>query len=147
MLPTLNGRIQTRIFALLVFGGIWTLIITPLLPHVDGDHLGSAYKATFTVLGAVIVLGIGWEVVYHLLMQFRWEKDWPTLFGLLTAINEGLLVWLFNKQGWLPFDVRDVPASTFLIQFVTVWIIVWLITNGPMRVPFVRWRFNGGRLV
>ena len=144
MLPTLNGRIQTRIFALLVFGGIWTLIITPLLP-VD-EPLDSKYKATFIVLLTVTVLGIGWEVIYHLIMQFRWEKDWPTLFGLATAINEGFLVWILNDQGWLPGDVR-VPGLDFCIDFITVWLVVWLLTNGPMRVPLIRWRFNGGRLV
>jgi hypothetical protein len=144
MLPTLNGRIQTRIFALLVFGGIWTLILTPLLPIDAG--LGSAYKTTFILLLTVTVLGVGWEIIYHLLQQFRWEKDWPTLFGLLTAINEGILVWILNTNGWLPGDVKADGAS-FCIDFITVWLIVWLITNGPMRVPFIRWRFNGGRLV
>ena len=32
MVPTLYGRIQTRIVLLIVVGGIWTLIITPFLP-------------------------------------------------------------------------------------------------------------------
>jgi hypothetical protein len=32
MVPTLYGRIQTRIVLLAVVGGLWTLIITPLLP-------------------------------------------------------------------------------------------------------------------
>jgi hypothetical protein len=24
---------------------------------------------------------------------------------------------------------------------------VWLVANGPMRVPFIRWRFRGERLM
>ena len=28
-----------------------------------------------------------------------------------------------------------------------IWFVVWLVANGPMRVPFLRWRFRGGRLV
>jgi len=144
MLPTLSGRIQTRIFALALFGGIWTLIITPLLP-IDGP-IDSAYKATFIVLLTVIVLGVGWEFIYHVLQQFRWEKDWPTLFGLVTAINEGLLVWILLDAGAIPGDLH-VSGLAFLIDFVTVWLVVWLIVNGPMRVPFIRWRFRGGRLV
>ena len=32
MLPTLNGRLQTRIFMLVVFGSIITFLITPILP-------------------------------------------------------------------------------------------------------------------
>ena len=134
MLPTLNGRIQTRIFLLLVVGGIWTLLLTPMLPL--GASLGAAYRATFVVLLTVLVLGIGWELIYHLLQQFRWEKDWPTLFGLLTAVNEGFVVWLLVRDG-------SVPG----LPFLTTWILVWLAANGPMRVPFVHWRFRGGRLI
>jgi hypothetical protein len=29
---------------------------------------------------------------------------------------------------------------------VVHFVAVWLVANGP-RVPFIRWRFNGGRLV
>ena len=42
MLPTLNGRIQTRVFLLLVVGGIWTLLLTPVLPL--GAPLGASYR-------------------------------------------------------------------------------------------------------
>ena len=41
----------------------------------------------------------------------------------------------------------QVPLSAFLILFLFIWMSIWLITNGPMRVPFIRWRFFGGRLV
>jgi hypothetical protein len=139
VLPTLNGRIQTRVFVLLVVGGIWTLLITPLI--------GQSYAATYVVLLAVIVLGVGWELVYHLIQQFRWEKDWPTFFGLITLVNEGALLWLLISAGAVPFLPGEVPLGAFLVQFLTTWIIVWLVVNGPMRVPFVHWRFRGGRLI
>jgi hypothetical protein len=139
VLPTLNGRIQTRVFVLLVVGGLWTLIITPLL--------GRPYATTFVVLLAVTVLGVGWELIYHFVQQFRWEKDWPTLFGLLTAVNEGVLLWLLISVHAVPGLPPEVPLGVFLVQFLTTWIIVWLVVNGPMRVPFVHWRFRGGRLI
>ena len=142
MVPTLSGRIQTRIVLLAVVGGIWTLIITPFLP--TGESLGRSYQTTFLVLLTVLVLGVLWEFVYHGLQQFRWEKDWPTFFGLLTMINEGLLVWLLIKAGALP-GVGDVPLSAFLIQFITTWLVVWLVANGPVQIFFTRWRFRGGR--
>jgi hypothetical protein len=44
------------------------------------------FCVAFLVLLAVAVLGVVWELIYHFLMQFRWEKDWPTLFGLLTLV-------------------------------------------------------------
>lgn len=139
MLPTLNGRIQTRVLVLLVVGGLWTLLVSPLV--------GQPYGVTFVVLLAVVVLGVGWELLYHLIQQFRWEKDWPTLFGLLTAVNEGALLWLLISVGAVPGLPREVPFGAFLVQFLTTWIIVWLVVNGPMRVPFVHWRFRGGRLI
>ena len=87
MVPTLYGRIQTRIVLLAVIGGLWTLIITPFLP--TGLPLGASYRTTFAVLLTVLVLGVLWEFVYHGLQQFRWEKDWPTFFGLITMITGG----------------------------------------------------------
>jgi hypothetical protein len=141
MLPTLNGRIQTRIFMLVVFGSLITLLITPVLPG-DPD-----YRTTYLILFTVLVLGVIWEVVYHGLMQWRWEKDWPTLFGLLTAINEGILVWVLLELDLVPGIEGDVPFSAFLIMFLVIWIFIWLWTNGPMRIFNLRWRFFGGRLV
>jgi hypothetical protein len=143
VLPTLNGRIQTRIFLLAVVGSIWTLLVTPVLP--TGASLGASYGATFSVLLVVLVLGVLWELLYHGIQQFRWEKDWPTLFGLLTAVPEGLLVWFLFAGGALWIDSLSGPA--FVIHFVSTWLIVWLVANGPMRVPFIHWRINGGRLI
>jgi hypothetical protein len=145
VLPTLGGRIQTRLVLLAVVGGIVTLIISPVLPI--SAPLSTVYQDTFIILAAVAVLGIAWECLYHFLMQWRWEKDWPTLFGLVTAIPEGALVWYLLHEGLIPGIRGAVPADAFVIDFLAVWIVVWLVANGPMRVPFVRWRFHGGRLV
>jgi hypothetical protein len=145
MLPTLFGRIQTRLFLLAVVGGLVTLVIAPVLP-IDAP-IAEKYRVSFTVLITVAVLGIGWELIYHFLMQFRWEKDWPTLFGLLTLVPEGLLVWALLRLGWVPTISGPVSSVAFWIHFVLVWISVWIVANGPMRVPFIRWRFRGGRLL
>jgi hypothetical protein len=144
MLLTLSGRLQTRIFVLWTVGALLTLVVTPFLPMEAA--LAEKYRTTFIVLAAVTVLGLGWELIYHGIQQFRWEKDWPTLFGLLTGINEGLLLWLLLSAGAVP-GVPAVAWTTFLIDFAVVWIGTWLWVNGPMRVPFIRWRFRGGRLV
>jgi hypothetical protein len=143
MVPTLNGRIQTRIVLLATVGSVLTLLVTPLLPiHAP---LGTAYKTTFIILATVIVVGIGWECIYHFLMQWRWEKDWPTSFGLVTLIPEGALVWVLLSAKLIP-GVKGMPGAAFVIDFLVVWIGTWLVANGPMRVPFLRWRFRGGRL-
>jgi hypothetical protein len=145
VLPTLGGRIQTRLVLLAVIGGLVTLIITPVLP-VDAP-LATAYRDTFLILITVAVVGVAWECLYHLLMQWRWEKDWPTLFGLVTAVPEGLLVLALLRANAIPGIVGRVPTTAFAIDFVLVWVAVWLWANGPMRVINIRWRFHGGRLV
>jgi len=144
MLPTLPGRIQTRLFLLAIVGGLITLIIVPVLP--GSAPLGDKYRDGFLVLASVAVVGILWELLYHLLMQWRWEKDWPTFFGLATAVPEGLLIWLLLYERAIPGIVGRVSGADFIIQFSLVWLGVWLVANGPMRVPFIRWRFHGGRL-
>lgn len=141
MLPTLNGRIQTRLFMLATWGALITLLLTPVLPN-DPD-----YRTTYVVLLTVAVLGVVWEIIYHLVMQFRWEKDWPTLFGFVTLVNEGALVWLLLELEWVPGIDGEVPFSTFAIDFLVIWIVIWLWVNGPMRIFLIRWRFFGGRIV
>ena len=145
MLPTLAGRIQTRVALLAVIGGLVTALICPVLPV--SAPLADRYQNGFAVLAAVAVLGVGWEFLYHFLMQWRWEKDWPTLFGLVTLAPEGLLLWLLLGAGVVPGITGTVTAPAFAVQFLAVWLAVWLVANGPMRVPFIRWRFRGGRLV
>lgn len=145
MVPTLTGRIQTRIFLLAVVGGLITLIIVPFLP--GSAPLGDKYRDGFLVLLSVAVVGVLWELLYHLLMQWRWEKDWPTLFGLVEGVPEGVLIWILLSAGAIPGIAGSVGGAAFLIQFVLVWLGVWLVANGPMRVPFIRWRFHGGRIV
>lgn len=144
MVPTLAGRMQTRIAVLAVIGGLVVAVVTPLLPGTAS--LATKYRAGYVVLATVIVLGLGWELLYHFLQQFRWEKDWPTLFGLVTGVNEALLVWVLLRLDLLPTGVT-LTNRDFLIVFASVWFVSWLWVNGPMRVPFIRWRFLGGRLI
>jgi hypothetical protein len=145
MVPILLGRIETRIFLLGVIGSLWTLAITPFLPPLSAP-LGDRYKATFTVLAVVLVVGLAWECLYHFLQQFRWEKDWPAFFGLLTGIPEGIVAWLIVSNVDLPTHV-SVNGTAFVIHFTTVWLVTWMFANGPMRVLFLRWRFRGARII
>ncbi|MBB2913761.1 hypothetical protein FHS43_005070 [Streptosporangium becharense] len=145
MVPTLIGRIQTRLFLLATVGVIITLLLMPILPGLSGS-LGDLYVNGLLILVAVGVLGIGWELIYHFLMQFRWEKDWPTSFGLLTFIPEGLLLYFLLRSGAVDF-IDPVPLAAFWTHFTVVWVCMWLVANGPMRVPFIRWRFRGGRVL
>lgn len=145
MTPTLFGRIQTRIFLVWTVGLAWVLCLMPLIAVItSGLTVVQAWNAGLVMLLWITALGIAWEVLYHGLMQFRWEKDWPTGFGLLTALNEGLVLWLVEgafSPGWRP------PAWIFVIAFNSTWLLIFLVANGPMRVVSLRWRFRGGRLI
>jgi hypothetical protein len=155
MTPTIFGRIQTRLFVVLLVGGFWTLLITPFLPvdgelvlASDGITLGDAYKLTFSAVAIVAIFGaFVWEPIYAFLMQFRWEKDWPAFFQFFQGIPEGISTWLLlHVDAFNPLPGNPVPGPAFVILFVTTWIVTWLAANGPMKILFLRWRFSGGRL-
>ncbi|MGI8626660.1 MAG: hypothetical protein ACR2J5_08835 [Geodermatophilaceae bacterium] len=144
MTYSLAGRIQTRILVFAVVGGIWTALVTPVLPTRLPP--GASYRMALTVLALIIALGLLWELVYHLLQQWRWDKDWPTLFSLVAGVPEGLLLWLLlGTDSW--FWHVPVTARSFWLLFVSVWLIVWAVLAGPIRVLLVRRRWRGGRLI
>ncbi|MDO5498114.1 MAG: hypothetical protein Q4F67_00360 [Propionibacteriaceae bacterium] len=140
MTPTLMGRIQTRWALLVIVGLPWTLVLM-LFGLLTGAAYSTLLAGGLLVLGLVGLLGTIWEGVYHGLQQFRWEKDWPALFGLVTIVNEGLVLWLVTV-------LLDRPLGALgWIHFVTTWLLMWIFANGPMRVLAPRWRYRGGRLV
>jgi hypothetical protein len=139
MVPILTGRWQTRALTLGVVGLLWTLAITPFL-SLGGD-LAATYRATLFSWCCALVFGlVFWEPLYHGLMQFRWEKDWPTLFLLLESIPEALLVGAVLAA----FGPAATPG-VFVAHFFSTWLVVFVVIVGPLRVPFIRWRFRGGR--
>lgn len=147
MTPTLSGRLQSRLVLVALVGIPVALLLGVLLPRPnDATTLGDMYRVFFVALLLVAVVGLVWELVWHGLQQFRWEKDWPTFFGLITAVPEGIVVWLLLRAG-MPIDVGPVDGSTFLWMFTITWITIWLVANGPLQVLFIRWRFRGGRFI
>jgi hypothetical protein len=107
MTPTLTGRLQTRIFLAVTVGILWTVIITPFLPEPTGITLGVSYAMAFGSLVLMAAAGLVWEFVYQGIQQWRWDKDWPSIFALLTVVNEALLVWLLDHL----FPVMSGPMA------------------------------------
>lgn len=168
MTPVFLGRIQTRLFVAVIVGGLWTLFITPFLlinpPGEDGYQLalalpegglGDTYKLTLAALAIVTIFGcLVWEPIYHGAMQFRWEKDWPAFFSFWQVVPEGVTTFLLLHVSWLnplpdigPDKQQFVPVLAYLFLFTSTWIVTWLFANGPMKIFFLRWRFDGGQLV
>jgi hypothetical protein len=140
MTPTLLGRIQTRVFVTVAVGGPWTVLLGVVLP-------GLRVRDGLLVLITMGIVGIAWELGYHWLMGFRWEKDWPSLLGLLTGINEAIVLGLILRIGLVPGLSAGPSMVTYLVHFITVWLLIWAWLQGPMKVFDPRWRFRGGRLL
>jgi hypothetical protein len=142
VVPTFSGRLQTRFFTLGVIGLLWTVVVTPLLAPLAGG-LDRTFRATLFAWAATLLVGLViWEPLYHFLMQFRWEKDWPTPFLLVESLPEALVVWvLLSTVG------PGAPWTVFVLDFFSTWMVVFFAVQGPMRVVFLRWRFRGGRLL
>ena len=144
MTPTLAGRLQTRWILLANVGVIWTLLVAPWLPGVEEASYVVRLRVGLLALGVTAALGVVWELLYHLLQQLRWEKDWPILFGLLTGLHEGLAVrWVMVSAADLDI-VAQVPVATHWWLFGTTWVVIWLVAIGPLRVVTLRWRYRGG---
>jgi hypothetical protein len=140
MTPTLLGRLQTRVFVTLVVGLPWTVLLSFVLPDVDRT-------AIVSIVITMGVIGLGWELLYHWLMGFRWEKDWPSLIALVTGVNEGILLGVLLSLGVVPGVEIGPPVWAFVVHFTTVWLLIWGWLQGPMKVVHPRWRFRGGRFV
>lgn len=138
MTPTFIGRIQTRFFLLLtvglavtilfaVFAGIW--FFTPF-----------AFFQPFLVLLFVLFAGVGWDLIFILVQRLRWDRDWPLFLQWLAGLLEMLPAWLF---AW----IIGAPWWLFLLHYGSVWIAVFVASQGPMRVLFPRWRYDGGKWI
>jgi hypothetical protein len=150
MTPTLAGRLQTRLFLILVVGVPWNLLVSPVLPVPAGTTLATVYRLTLSALAIVTVLGFVWDAVYYGLQQFRWDKDWPSILGLLTVVNEGVTTWIglhvVRVLGG-SYGPSNPMFGTFVLDLTTTWLLIWVATQGPMRILFLRWRFRGARIV
>lgn len=79
------------------------------------------HAASLTVtLGWVALLGVlVWEPFFHLLQQFRWEKDWPAMFLLLQVVPEGVLVRIVLDRPLI--TSAPVGLGTYALHFATTW--------------------------
>lgn len=150
MTPTLAGRLQTRVLVAMTIGALWTAAITPALPRPAGMPVSFAYRVTFESLGLMVVLGFGWELIYHAVQQARWDKDWPSLVALLAVVPEAIPLW-FVTHGLevIPGTVRLSSPITplYVIHVSSTWVLMWLFMQGPLRVLHLRWRFEGGQVL
>lgn len=143
---SLEGRLLTRVLLLFIVGLPWIGAITPLLnrpPFVpQAAPLSTTYYTNYLVLAVVLCASLVWELAYHIYTQTRWDRDWPSLLALLVGVGEGWVGWL------LCADLLGLPisAAPYAAMFGGLWLLMWAIVQGPLRVVSPRWRFGGGVL-
>lgn len=133
MTPTLFGRWQTRLLLMVFAGGVVSLLFALL--YSDATPLALLLWA--------LVLGFVWDVLYQFLQSFRWDGDWPPLFYTLGCALEGVVLWLLI--GSLPGVNPNLTPAQFIMHYSTVWLVVFIVMFGPLKVVFPRWRFHGGQ--
>jgi len=145
MTPTLLGRFQTRLCLLGTVGVVITFLFGLLFHDL---------KTPFVLLGYVLLLGFLWDVAYNFLQTLRWDRDWPPLFFVGGGLLEALLIWglmqadfLWEALGLdgLPGVVATLTFGQFAAHYGTVFTITLLIMLGPLKVIFLKWRFQGGQ--
>ena len=135
MTPTLLGRWQIRIFLLATVGLAISLIVSGIVRNP---------MPLFALL-YVLVFGLVWDVIYQFFTLLRWDRDWPTCFQVGAGVIEGLLVWgliLTKKLAGIP---EPPPFIVFLIQYGAIWLSIFVLTQGPLRVIWLKWRYQGGQ--
>jgi hypothetical protein len=139
---SLRGRLETRWFLAAAVGLPWTLLLTLLL-RPGSDSTPTLLRSTAATMLLMALLGTVWELAYHGCQQRRWDRDWPSVLALASVVVEAGPLWW--ATGRVP-GVHRASGATFLAMVGSAWLLMWLFAQGPMRVLFLRWRFNGGRL-
>ncbi len=146
MLPSLAGRIHTRIILFFAVG----LPITFLWAAYLGDWRWPFPFEPFYVLGMIFVVGLILDPVYIWIQSYRWEHDWPFAYQAVSMIFEFVIVLSLIQLDVLPFLPASLIATSdgfwnVVIHFSMVFFISFLGLLAFIQVFMIRWRFNAGQ--
>ena len=136
MTPTLLGRWQIRLFLLGTVGVVISLVVGLIVKD---------FKTPLFALLYVFLFGILWDLLYQFITTYRWDRDWPTSFQVAAGVIEGALVWVLLLTGKLPGVPKAPPFIVFLIQYALIWLSIFVLNQGPLRIIFLDWRYHGGQ--
>ena len=132
MTPTLIGRWQTRLWLMAIIGSLVTILL-------GGGQI------RWLILGYVILLGLGWDLLYTYWQSFHWDRDWPPTHQLLAGLLEGTLLWLLIWFNQLPALTAPPTFTNFLAHYGFVWLATFLASQSLLRIIYPRWRYRGGQ--
>lgn len=146
MIPTLAGRLQTRIFLFLFIG----LPITLGFGYVQAGWQWDWPTIQIFVWFLCTITGLGLllDPVYIFAQTTRWDRDWPFAYQFFFSWAEFATVFFVARAGLIPFlpEAAFQSLGTALSHFTLVFIPSFLALLGPLQVLFIRWRFKGGQL-
>lgn len=151
MIPTLSGRIQTRILLLLVVG----VPVTALFGWIwaGAGPAGPAIGMFLMFLVTVNALGLLLDPVYIFLQTTRWERDWPLAYQVFFSVAEFAAVLALAMAGWVPWLAAMGPGGdagitigTAMLHFACVFVPSFAVMVGVLPVLLIRWRYKGGQL-
>ncbi len=135
MTPSLAGRWQIRLFLLGTVGLIIAVIV----------YLLARSTVPLFALLYVFLFGLVWDVIYQVITSFRWDRDWPTSYQVAAGIFEGAILWVVILTGKLPGIPHPPPFYIYLIEYAAIWLSIFLLTQGPLRIFSIHWRYQGGQ--
>lgn len=112
-------------------GLIWTLFFAWVTP-VGVEDVG-------LILAGATVFGLGWEFLYNAYARQRWDGDFPSGLALLMGFVE-----LAPVLGLAA--VVDLSLGYVAWHYSMAYLLIFLFTQGPIRVLIPRWRFRAGRI-
>ncbi|MGF1507349.1 MAG: hypothetical protein ACFB51_19815 [Anaerolineae bacterium] len=141
MTPTLMGRWQTRLLLLTGIG----VPVTLFYSIVYGLLLGNWWSVWLFLFG-VLIFGLGWDVLYNLLQQTRWDHDWPPFAQWAAAIWEAIFIYLVHLI-FVLLGGAFVGPIAFILHYFTIFSLLFAANHSIMRILFPRWRFRGGQIL
>ncbi len=149
MIPTLAGRLQTRLLLFLFIGIPITLLYAWALLDF---HWGWREIQIFVwFLCTITGLGLLLDPVYIFIQTTRWDRDWPFAYQFFFSWVEFGIVFFIARAGLIPYlpefafqGMRGLGIAS--LHFALVFIPSFLALLGPLQTIFIRWRFKGGQL-
>jgi len=158
MIPTLAGRLQTRLLLFFLIGIPVTILFG--LGYEGWKWNGTIIQIFGLFLVSITVLGLLLDPIYIFIQTTRWDRDWPFAYQFFFSWVEFAIVFFLARAGllpWLPVadEAQPNPPIDFsepaafgiaALHFALVFIPSFLALLGPLQAIFVRWRFKGGQL-
>lgn len=144
MIPTLWGRIQTRLFLFFFIGGPITLFVSFWISLNFREGFGLFYIPIY-IHWISLIVGLVLDGPYILIQRVRWDRDWPFAFQFLAGAMEGIITYLLVRFGSLPGLDFGMPSVVFFWHYGSIFLISFLVLFGPLKTISPRWRYHGGK--